>query len=173
MSTESNNSNQSLSTGGVNPNKLRTTNYTRKEMMDKYGQFNNISLVGDNSTEAFMRRLNADSQNPFLDNPPNDFVKQSITEPKPIEGFFGEGNGKNAIEIYLIQKIWVHNWETDKSKMVGYEPIGYVNSLEKAKSIVAHGKTFFPANCPAIATPMQEYKYEKLIELNPVIPPQQ
>lgn len=54
--------------------------------------------------------------------------------------------------IYLINKIWFDNLENDPSQACGYNPIGYVETLEEAKQIFESGKRFGRKDCWALST---------------------
>lgn len=53
--------------------------------------------------------------------------------------------------IYLINKIWFDSMENDPGRAVGYNPVGYVETEEEAKSIFASGKLYGRKDCWALS----------------------
>ena len=70
--------------------------------------------------------------------------------------------------IYIIKRIWFDNLENHISDAVGYNIVGYVNTLEEAENIVKNGKTYKSDASWTISKGeiMTQYKYEQLENFN-------
>ena len=51
-------------------------------------------------------------------------------------------------EIFLIEKAWIDPMENRVAD--GYDPIGFVNTIEEAQSIVDKGGNYTPKDCWSI-----------------------
>lgn len=67
--------------------------------------------------------------------------------------------------MYLIEKIWIDSLENSYERAVGYNVIGYVETLEEAESIVKNGSTYTKSNCWAISKEMPQYRYKTIPKL--------
>jgi len=64
--------------------------------------------------------------------------------------------------VFLIEKIWTDSMENEVSAAVGYVPYGYALTEELAKSFCDKGKQYTKKDCWAIMSPMPEYRYNTL-----------
>lgn len=73
--------------------------------------------------------------------------------------------------VFVIEKIWTDSLENEHASAVGYTAIGYVESEERARSIVLAGRMLTSKDCWAISdmiypAGMNEYRYKKLELIN-------
>ena len=70
-------------------------------------------------------------------------------------------------EIFLIEEGWIDPMENRNAD--GYEPIGFVNTLEEAEEIVNEGGNYTPEDCWSVNyklnSIMPKFKYTKLFQL--------
>ncbi len=67
--------------------------------------------------------------------------------------------------MYLIERIWTDFLENHYINAVGYNVIGYVETLEEAESIVKNGRTYTRSDCWAISNEIPQYRYKTIPKL--------
>jgi hypothetical protein len=67
--------------------------------------------------------------------------------------------------IYLILELWTCNLENDVAAAVGYEPLGYVNTEDEAKRVVANMGVEPKSTCWALRGDTPRGKYKALLEM--------
>lgn len=70
--------------------------------------------------------------------------------------------------IYLIEKLWIDNFENNADSSYGYKIVGYVLVESTAKSIVS-GCKVYPESCLwSFIKDMPEYRYTEVELWNPL-----
>ncbi len=67
--------------------------------------------------------------------------------------------------MYLIEEIWTDRSENSYDKAVGYNAIGYVETLEEAEQIISNGRFYTKSDCWAIFNNMPQYRFKELLKI--------